>query len=289
MGLDQNTAMVEEQARAPDSALLNVADKNIPSTFSSFIDHLEFEALGLVIEYSLKIKTAHQFYSWSQGLLQNLIRHELLICALRKNDSASFHVDSFSTSATQPAVINGLFCQDTSLVPRLIDAWEDNQFQPVAWDIGKNSSGIESGLIRELIRIEAGQLLAHGTHDSHGKPVSFFIFACRAGINMPKQVHLAKLMVPSLHAAWVQTQLARPATVDIVRSHQGGQILLTPREQDILGWIYRGKSNIEIGLILGISQFTVKNHVQKILRRLNVMNRAQAVGKALALRIFEAT
>jgi DNA-binding CsgD family transcriptional regulator len=54
-----------------------------------------------------------------------------------------------------------------------------------------------------------------------------------------------------------------------------------------LNWICRGKNNIEIGLILGLSQFTVKNHVQKILRRLNVLNRAQAVGKALALRLFD--
>jgi DNA-binding NarL/FixJ family response regulator len=29
----------------------------------------------------------------------------------------------------------------------------------------------------------------------------------------------------------------------------------------------------------------VKNHVQKTLRKLNVMNRTQAVGKALALRL----
>ena len=61
--------------------------------------------------------------------------------------------------------------------------------------------------------------------------------------------------------------------------------LLTPREQQILQWIYHGKSNIEIGMILGISPLTVKNHVQKTLRKLNVLNRTQAVGKALALRI----
>jgi len=47
-----------------------------------------------------------------------------------------------------------------------------------------------------------------------------------------------------------------------------------------------GKSNIEIGTILTISPLTVKNHVQKILRKLNVQNRTQAVGRALALRIL---
>ena len=65
-----------------------------------------------------------------------------------------------------------------------------------------------------------------------------------------------------------------------------GVPVLTPREQQILQWIYHGKSNIEIGMILGISSLTVKNHVQKILRRLNVQNRTQAVGRALSLRIL---
>ena len=62
--------------------------------------------------------------------------------------------------------------------------------------------------------------------------------------------------------------------------------VLTARETEILQWIYHGKSNIEIGMILNISPLTVKNHVQKILRKLNVLNRTQAIGKALALRIL---
>jgi DNA-binding CsgD family transcriptional regulator len=38
-------------------------------------------------------------------------------------------------------------------------------------------------------------------------------------------------------------------------------------------------------MILDISPLTVKNHVQKTLRKLNVLNRTQAVGRALALRL----
>jgi DNA-binding CsgD family transcriptional regulator len=39
-------------------------------------------------------------------------------------------------------------------------------------------------------------------------------------------------------------------------------------------------------MILRISPLTVKNHVQKILRKLDVLNRTQAVGKAMALRVL---
>ena len=54
---------------------------------------------------------------------------------------------------------------------------------------------------------------------------------------------------------------------------------LTDREVEILEWVAMGKTNPEIGSILNISAFTVKNHVQRIFKKLNVTNRAQAVSK----------
>jgi len=71
-----------------------------------------------------------------------------------------------------------------------------------------------------------------------------------------------------------------------VRLAAAGNCTLTERERGILRWVYLGKSNGEIGAILNISSLTVKNHMQKILRKLNVVNRAQAVGKALDARII---
>ncbi len=55
--------------------------------------------------------------------------------------------------------------------------------------------------------------------------------------------------------------------------------VLTEREAEILKWVALGKTNPEIGSILDISAFTVKNHMQRVFRKLDVSNRAQAVGK----------
>ena len=96
--------------------------------------------------------------------------------------------------------------------------------------------------------------------------------------------YLVQLLAPSLHAAWVRTQLTKRAETGGEKA-AGGSVL-TVRELDILKWIYLGKSNFEIGAILKISPLTVKNHVQKILRKLNVVNRTQAIGKSLELRIL---
>lgn len=251
------------------------------------VDPLELEALALVLEHSLNVHTTHQFYGWTQGLMQNLIQHELLICALRKGESTAFYVDTFSTTANEPAVISNLFGQDTSLVPHLIKTWEENHFQPVLFDMDKIKPTADSGLVRELNRLGTKQLLMHGTYDTAGRPISLFIFACYPGTIRGRRAHLVELLVPSLHTTWVHTQFARPTAGENTHSHANGHDLLTTREHEILGWIYRGKSNIEIAMILGLSPLTVKNHVQKILRRLDVLNRAQAVGKALSLRIID--
>jgi DNA-binding CsgD family transcriptional regulator len=94
---------------------------------------------------------------------------------------------------------------------------------------------------------------------------------------------LAELIVPFLHLAWLRTQIKRPQAAG---PPQRGADLLSTREREILRWVHVGKTNIEIGAILDISPLTVKNHVQRILRKLDVQNRTQAIGKALALGIL---
>jgi transcriptional regulator EpsA len=54
---------------------------------------------------------------------------------------------------------------------------------------------------------------------------------------------------------------------------------LSNRESEIMEWVCSGKTNVEIGLILNISSFTVKNHLQRIFKKLDVVNRSQAVAK----------
>lgn len=54
-------------------------------------------------------------------------------------------------------------------------------------------------------------------------------------------------------------------------------IFLTSREKEILQWVSVGKSCGETGSILGITERTIKFHLQNVYRKLEVVNRAQAV------------
>jgi DNA-binding CsgD family transcriptional regulator len=56
---------------------------------------------------------------------------------------------------------------------------------------------------------------------------------------------------------------------------------LTPREAEVLFWIAQGKSNHDIGIILGAKTGTICKHVEHIFGKLNVENRTAAAVVAL--------
>lgn len=51
---------------------------------------------------------------------------------------------------------------------------------------------------------------------------------------------------------------------------------LSAREDEVMSWLAEGKSNEEIGIILSISPHTVKNHLDRIYRKIGVDNRHAA-------------
>lgn len=71
------------------------------------------------------------------------------------------------------------------------------------------------------------------------------------------------------------------------RAEEEGAVLqqlgVTSRESEVLLWLSRGKSNREIGEILGISPRTVNKHLEQIFVKLGVENRASAAARAARL------
>lgn len=79
--------------------------------------------------------------------------------------------------------------------------------------------------------------------------------------------------------------LALPATVagprlvllaSLANGHAKGSSDLTTREREIFHWLGEGKSNTEIGILLGISPRTVGKHCERLFAKLGVENRLGA-------------
>ena len=77
---------------------------------------------------------------------------------------------------------------------------------------------------------------------------------------------------PTVISRLVDTYMARPAATDLAVL-----ATLTARETEVLKVMARGLSNAEIGAELYLAETTVKTHVARILHKLGVRDRVQAV------------
>ena len=82
------------------------------------------------------------------------------------------------------------------------------------------------------------------------------------------------LLAPSITRRLVAEFASRPEPVPV--SHEGLD-QLTDREREVLGLMARGRSNAEIATELFVGETTVKTHVGRILMKLHLRDRVQAV------------
>jgi DNA-binding CsgD family transcriptional regulator len=101
---------------------------------------------------------------------------------------------------------------------------------------------------------------------------------CAAFVSQDKEHHpdpeLLESLTPYLSAAIEQISSNNVAAKCSVKPKD---LFLTTREKEILQWVSVGKSCGETGSILGITERTIKFHLQNVYRKLEVVNRAQAV------------
>jgi len=63
--------------------------------------------------------------------------------------------------------------------------------------------------------------------------------------------------------------------------------MLTDREVDCLNWTAAGKTSAEIAEILGLSEHTVNHYLNRAAKKLDTVNRTQAVAKALRIGLIK--
>jgi DNA-binding CsgD family transcriptional regulator len=89
------------------------------------------------------------------------------------------------------------------------------------------------------------------------------------------------------HAAAPATDSARALFPDLEQLREcvraGTSWSLSARETEVLFWLGRGKNNVEIGLLLGISARTAETHALRCYRKMGVENRYAALVELLNL------
>ncbi len=146
--------------------------------------------------------------------------------------------------------------------------------KPFTWDgyVGAHDIGAGQRRIMNETRmfgIRMGVVLP--SHDLDGAS-GCLVLTSDARAEMSPQEHVAVHLLSMYF-----TQLGR----QLALAHEPAPTL-SKRQRECLLWVCAGKTDWEIGAILGISQDTVSEHLDAARRKLRVRTRAQAVAAALA-------
>lgn len=251
------------------------------------------EAVVRLMEAAPLVRRRYQFFVWSQNQLHPLLQHQVLVCGAYARQRKALVFDVFNSVVLAPGLLSALTDGAGALLRAISSAWIEGQGRPLRLDLRllQGDALRQAAVLTEAHGVQT--LLVHGVSRPQrlAEIESLFIFAGAPDeVGIDQSARHVELLLPHLHSTWqrvcvVEAEAPQPAATRLQPARRPvgeARPVITERECQILLWVRDGKSNQQIGEVLGISPLTVKNHVQKILRKLGAANRAQAV--ALAMR-----
>jgi DNA-binding CsgD family transcriptional regulator len=140
--------------------------------------------------------------------------------------------------------------------------------------------------------------VAHQAREIPSEPVGRFPLTVKTGKGKTKELDVSMFAIPGYHPALSvvvhvvragktakRSVLEKELEGDTstreplwpMTTREGEPILLSEREKEILRHLAQGESAVDIGKKLFISTVTVRNHIQSILKRLDVHSKLEAV------------
>ena len=258
-----------------------------PSAHASASRHAELVLRA--IEAAAAVHRRHQFFIWMQSYLQVLLPHQVAVCAAYQRQGKVMEFETFHNVPLAPQLLGLLSDANAALMRELVTLWVSQPAGCVVLDLARVQERLPASQVALLEQADLMEFIAHGVARPQ-RPAeleSLFVLASAGQRWTDTQRGDMDLLLPYLHSTYVRVQVnertlgqAKPtAVVTPVPDAPGSPV--TARECEVLRSMREGKTNAEIAVLLGISPLTVKNHVQRILRKLDASNRAQAVGLAI--------
>lgn len=249
------------------------------------------EAIVRAAESALTVRRRYQFFVWTQSYLSRLLPHQLAVCGSYDRSARELLFDVFNGVSLDPALMDALGDARSLLMQHWQARWLEARGRPAVIATADLAFASLGAARDALLAAGFSSVLVHGvSRPQRPQEIeSFFVFASQDSDALVALGSRLELLLPHIHSAWQRVQAVERDVVG-VSAPQPSAIRVggvTQREREILSWLREGKSNQQIAEELGISALTVKNHVQKILRKLNAANRAQAVAQAMSLQLLD--
>lgn len=241
-----------------------------------------------VIQGALALRSHRDLFQWLQKDVQAFMPHDILVATWGDFESEQVCLDVVSAlpgMRTTEVRTEELL----ALLIEMYEAWVDAGYSAFAMRLDSDipcflSADGGSAAVDTIGRMRSA--VVHGIKDERGWHDCLYVALSGEPEAEAPTVEAIELLVPHIDAAFrkvthLPMQREGLASIRPETSVPGvltnGESMLSEREQEIMHWVSIGKTNPEIGLILCISPNTVRNHLQRIFRKLDVMNRAQAV------------
>lgn len=227
---------------------------------------------------------------WLRGDVQQLLPHDIFLAGWGNFEEGSVQHDILSEL---PGVRS--YAPGTDSLPFLLSKfharWVAGGRAPFAIDFSEffpllGSTSLPGTFCAALRTMKS--VLVHGLRDQRGRHDCLHVLFGTGSMLPASALASVAVLTPWVDAALRQV----PHLPEQHRlAGQTGRLApddgtgLSDREAQIMAWVAMGKTNSEIGTILNISGYTVKNHMQRIFQKLNVFNRTQAVSKVTRVSI----
>lgn len=233
-----------------------------------------------IIERSYQIKTHLDYFVWLQNSVAELIPHDMLLAVwgdLRQQQDGQLKYDAASNlKGLTTSLIISTSDKTSHFLNDLYEMWvacRNPCFVVDELQHPEMCQRVKAIFPEQLIEINS--LLVYGmTDERSGDECLYIFFSKEHALEMKKQ--MMDFIMPHIDHVLRKIKPLQSDVIDTVDSALSLSVL-SEREIEVISWIKAGKTNQEIGMILSISQNTVKSHLKRIFQKLNIGRRAQAV------------
>jgi transcriptional regulator EpsA len=244
--------------------------------------HLSSEdgaALLRIFSGSLQVSRHYELFQWLSGDLQQFLPHSLLISAW--GDFAGGELTLDVVSALPGVRTESLrHCRMEDLAAYCHAQWLEASRQPLVLPMAGAAALPRSDCRCPVHAALRGMrtLLVHGFRDERSGQESLYICFNAASFTRGRCLQAFLAIVPLLVGP-IDTAFRRVAALRCEAPAEDADRLfdLTQREREIVTFLCEGRSNAHIAQALGISLFTVKNHLRSIFHKVGAESRAQVV------------
>jgi len=255
---------------------------SVPKAFG--LTEQERELFLRIVADALRIQRHYQLFLWLQGEFQAFVPHAIFIGAWGDFSRPKLHADLISGL---PGVrTSGLTrCHIDALLQDAHARWLGARRMPVIYRMENSAVSLKPSCgcpIHEALQ-GMHSIVAHGVSDARGGPDNLYLAlhtgSLAQGRPQERVTSLLDALIAPIDVAFGKIGTLPLANGRAARGSSGNWLDISTREQEILDLVCSGKTNVEIASTLSISPFTVKNHVQRIFRKIGATNRTEAAAK----------